>query len=415
MRLLIITNFFPPLYAGGAEVVVYNSCRGLIERGVDASILMTNARFNDSVDRFYEFEGVPVHEHRFASRLHNKSIYQVFEPRIYWAVRQEIERLKPDLVHVHNLSGASLAPILACKHARVPAVLTLHDHWLLCANNNLYQNGGKLCDPAHTHGRCAECFRRYDFWADVPYRKEIFQFLTQSIRRFFSPSQRLIELHEAGGYDTKRFRLVPNGIQQTSIEGEISPAICEAITRASGDNILLIAGTIVETKGVQVLVRALPLLKRHIPNLCIWVAGEGEHELSAALRQFSPYPVHMLGRVPFTDMRPLYAMAGLTLVPSIWYENSPMVIYESMLAGTPVLGSAIGGIPELIVDGETGYLFPRLDEVALAERAIMHFSRPAIEHRQMRRRCVQYAREHFTLDHHLDALQAAYTEALQEP
>jgi glycosyltransferase involved in cell wall biosynthesis len=411
-HVLIISNFFPPLFAGGAEVVVYNSCKGLRERGVDATIMMTNARFNDAVDRFYDYQGVPVHEVRFASRLHSKSMFQVFEPRIYHAVRREIERVRPDLVHMHNLSGASLAPVLACRDAGVPAVLTLHDHWLLCPNNNLYQTGGGLCNPASHGRRCSDCFTRYDFWADVPLRKRLFQLLTRSVGRFYSPSQRLVDLHAAAGYDPRRFRVVPNGIPHRPAEGEARSFIKQAVAESLGANTLLLAGAIAETKGIQVFLRALPLLQRYIPNLHVWVAGEGEPGLSAALRRHTPGPVRMFGKLPFNEMRPLYACADLTVVPSIWEENSPMVIYESALAGTPILGSKIGGIPELVREGVTGYLFPRMDEAALAERAIQHFARPPVERRQMRQRCAEYAQAHFTVDCHLDALQAAYIEDL---
>jgi glycosyltransferase involved in cell wall biosynthesis len=111
-------------------------------------------------------------------------------------------------------------------------------------------------------------------------------------------------------------------------------------------------------------------------------------------------------------MRALYAAADLTVVPSIWYDNSPMVIYESLLAGTPVLGADIGGIPELIQPGRTGNVFPPGDVLALVERVIEHFSRSAPERRRMRHRCVEYVYDHLTMEHHLDRLQQVYNEAL---
>jgi glycosyltransferase involved in cell wall biosynthesis len=89
-----------------------------------------------------------------------------------------------------------------------------------------------------------------------------------------------------------------------------------------------------------------------------------------------------------------------------------MTVYESLLTGTPVLGSDIGGIPELIQDGETGYLVPAGGSVALAEKAIEHFARSALERRQMRTRCAEYAYAALTLDRYLDGVQQVYREAL---
>jgi glycosyltransferase involved in cell wall biosynthesis len=111
-------------------------------------------------------------------------------------------------------------------------------------------------------------------------------------------------------------------------------------------------------------------------------------------------------------MRALCAAADLTVIPSLWYENSPMVIYESLLAGTPVLGAEIGGIPELIDPGKTGYLFAPGDPAALTDQAARHFARPAHERRGMRRHCVDHAQAHMVLDSHLDRLQQVYDEAL---
>jgi glycosyltransferase involved in cell wall biosynthesis len=89
-----------------------------------------------------------------------------------------------------------------------------------------------------------------------------------------------------------------------------------------------------------------------------------------------------------------------------------MVIYESLMAGTPVLGSEIGGIPELIDPGKTGYLFSPGDPAALTEQAARHFARPAHERRAMRHNCVEHARAHMVLDRHLDRLEQVYDEAL---
>jgi glycosyltransferase involved in cell wall biosynthesis len=84
-----------------------------------------------------------------------------------------------------------------------------------------------------------------------------------------------------------------------------------------------------------------------------------------------------------------------------------------LLCGTPVVGADIGGIPELVRDGETGYLFPPGDGGALAEKAILHFSQSALRRRRMRRRCLEYAREHLTMDRHIEALLAVYAEAIR--
>jgi glycosyltransferase involved in cell wall biosynthesis len=89
-----------------------------------------------------------------------------------------------------------------------------------------------------------------------------------------------------------------------------------------------------------------------------------------------------------------------------------MVIYESLLSGTPVVGAEIGGIPELVREGETGYVFPVGDAAALAEKVILHFTHSPVRRRRLRRRAFEYAHSHLTMEHHVDALLGVYAEVL---
>jgi glycosyltransferase involved in cell wall biosynthesis len=415
MRVLVISNYCPPDFAGGAELSAYNTCLGLHGRGVEVSVLVVNARERDRVDQLYHVgrsAGIPVHRIAYQAPWLKHALLQTFDPRVYRAVLAELRRVRPDLVHVHNVSGATLAPFVACRRHGVPVVLTLHDHWLLCPNNMLYQGGGVVCDPAVTQTACGQCFRRYDFWADLPRRREVFARLVRQVRRFVSPSQRLVDLHAAAGYGRERFRVVPYGIYPGAFRLPADPVLRQYVRERGCYRTLLFAGAVVESKGLQTLIDALPLLERYVDRLRLLVAGWGDERFLSALRRADPLVVKVLGRVPFQEMRALYAAADLTLVPSIWYDNSPMVIYESLLAGTPVLGANIGGIPELIQPGRTGDVFPPGDALALVEKVIEYFSRSAPERRAMRHQSVEYVYQHLTMERHLDHLQQVYGEAL---
>jgi len=85
-----------------------------------------------------------------------------------------------------------------------------------------------------------------------------------------------------------------------------------------------------------------------------------------------------------------------------------------LLSGTPVLGSDMGGIPELVREGETGYLFPVGDAGALAEKVILHFARAPLQRRRLRQRAFEYAHGHLTMDGHVEALLGVYAEVLAQ-
>jgi len=410
MRILAITNTFPPGYTGGAEVANYHTCRGLTRRGIDCSILVVNNRISQSANEWYELDGIPVHRVSFRTRVRRR-LTDVFDRRVYRTVRTELRRLRPDLVHIHNVSGTTLAPYVACRMMGVPVVNTLHDLWLLCPNNMLYRRDGSFCDPVRNPRDCSDCFRRYDFWGSVPHRRTVFAALTSNVKMFISPSQAVIDRHVEAGYMRQRFRLIRLGFEEGALEEPHHSGVRAVIGAAHRYRTVVFAGGGVEVKGANVLIQAIPMILRYVERLRIVVAGGGEKRLLAQFCQYAP-AVRVLGWVPFGEIRTLFAAADLTLIPSVLHENSPVVIFESFQVGTPIVGSAFGGIPELIRDGETGYLFPVGDAAALAERVILHFARPAYERRDMRQRCVEEVRSHLTLERHLEGVLRVYQEVL---
>jgi len=411
--MLFLSNHFPPKgYIGGAEVSNFHTCRELRRGGIDCSILAINHRYPEAADLWYDYDGIPVHN--VALTTSESSPWRdIFDPRIFRLVSRELRRIKPDLVHLANVSGSTLAPFVAARRAGVPVVCTLHDLWLLCPNNMLYRPSGGFCDPTHAPQECERCFRRYDFWGHVPYRRSVFRALTANVRLFVSPSQALIDRHVEAGYSPDRFRLVPYGLREERIPEPSHPAVIRVNESRAMYNTLAFAGGGVETKGAHVLFQAIPLMLRHIERLRVVIAGGGEQRLLDSFRAYAP-AVQVLGRIPFEEMRTLFGAVDLSVVPSVWHENSPVVIYENYQAGTPVLGSDFGGIPELIREGQTGYTFPVGDPVGLAEKAILHFARPSYERRRMRQACYRRVSSVLSLRQHIVGMQAVHEEALTD-
>jgi glycosyltransferase involved in cell wall biosynthesis len=127
---------------------------------------------------------------------------------------------------------------------------------------------------------------------------------------------------------------------------------------------LLYVGRLRIRKAVEVLLEALALLGDGRPE--VLVVGDGEHAGRLARRVAElGLAVEFLGRRDPGQVRSLMERAGGLVVPSI-YEGMPLVVLEAMEAGLPVIASRVSGIPEVVIDGETGWLVPPEDPPALA-------------------------------------------------
>ncbi len=409
MRVLFILNTFPPFYTGGAEVSAYHTAQGLMREDVECSALVLNNRQTAAVNAWFTLDGLPVHRVHTPERPRS-AWGDVFDSRLYRAALGELRRLKPDVVHIHNISGATFAPYIACRAAGIPVVGTLHDFWLLCANNCLYRQDGTICASASGSRACGKCFRGYDHWGDIPFRRAVFKLLSANARRFVSPSQALIDIHVRLGYRRDRFDLVPYGLGE-EIQAPTNPDVRAIIESAAEYNTVVFAGGGMRFKGVGVLLNALPALIQKVPRLRVVVVGGGEPAFLEKLRAFAP-AVRVLNYVPFVEMRMLFGSAQLAISPSTWHDNSPVVIYECQQMGTPTVGANVGGIPELVREGETGYLFELGDAEGLAEKVIGHFARPPEARRRMRLKCAADAREKRSLSQHVKAVKAVYNAAM---
>jgi glycosyltransferase involved in cell wall biosynthesis len=162
-----------------------------------------------------------------------------------------------------------------------------------------------------------------------------------------------------------RMRVIPNGIRPERFK--------EA--RPEGPTILFV-GRLHQRKGVDVLLRAMPEVREHVPDARLLVAGSGEREgqLKALKEELGlGDEVEFLGFVPDEDLPDLYARARVFTMPSL-YEGFGIVMIEAMASSVPVVAFATGGAPEVIEDGSNGYL---ADVDTLADRLVRVLEDPA--------------------------------------
>ena len=281
--------------------------------------------------------------------------------------RHKLEALvaatQPDLVHIHGFIHEMSTSILpALKRARLPVVQTLHDYKIVCPNTT-FVSQEEVCERCRGHRyynialhRCKRDSLMASALAGAEmYFHEIFRLYTRNVDLFISPSAFLANKVREHGIH-KQIITIPNFINPDLFQPAYEP-----------ENYFLFAGRLVRTKGILTLLEAMRTVKT-TAELRIAGTGELEQELRDYARTYGLRNVKFLGHLNTEQLTRTMQRALFTVQPSEWYENYSMTVIESLACGTPVVGAAIGGIPEQVRDGVNGLLFASGNAAQLASK-----------------------------------------------
>lgn len=263
-----------------------------------------------------------------------------YNPAMARAVAEVLDAERPDVVNTHNLVGLSCAVIGSIKDRALPLVHTLHDPYLLCPKSTMFKRGRNCRRP------CLDC-RLYT----VPRRA-----LSSRVDVAVGVSRFILQRHvELGCFRGTETRVIYNGVEGPRSEEVRMRRTCGSALRFG------FLGQLRPTKGLHELVRAFAA--ECATDAELWIAGRGDPVYETQLRsQTAEIPsVRWLG---FVDPGELLGNVDILVVPSLWCDTAPLVVLEALAAGTPVLGSSRGGIPEFICEA-TGWVYEPDDATAL--------------------------------------------------
>ncbi len=258
---------------------------------------------------------------------------------------------KPDIAHLHNISHYLTASILKPLKAHgIPVVQTLHDYQLICPNYHLFVQN-KVCERCKKHRyynavlhRCV----RGEFLASILAALEltaqwIFRFYRERVDLFISPSNFLANKLSDWGVKQK-VKVVSNFVDLTKLK-----------TSLADDGYLVCVSRLSHEKGIMTLIRAI----RKMPKIKLKLIGEGPDRKSilAYLKQKQVRNVEYLGAKFGEELFEIVSKSKFVVIPSENYENAPMFAIEAMALGKPVLASRLGGLAEMVKEGENGWLF----------------------------------------------------------
>lgn len=314
-----------------------------------------------------------------------------------------VDMARPDVAHVHNTWFASSPSVLsALRRRQIPVVMTVHNYRLVCVNG-LFLRDGAPCEKCLDHSpwpavrhRCYRnsaatsavaaagiaVHRKLDTWSRFVHRFIVLtEFARGRLVRAGIPSQRLV--------------------QGSNFVEDFGPRS----TAPSESRAVLFVGRLSPEKGVHVLLDAWRAAACR--GLRLDVIGDGPDR--ARLEKNAPSGVTFLGRQPAAEVTDRLLRARALVIPSVWYEGQPVTALEGLAAGTPLMLSDIGGLPEVLAGGQGGWICPANRSDALAQRLKLLADDHAVDAQGAHAR--QRYLDAFTPSAAVTRLEAVYAEA----
>ena len=319
-----------------------------------------------------------------------------------------INKIKPDIIHFNNFAHQISPSVLhVVKKYKIPAVMTMPDYKMVCPIYTMVLNGKScnLCKKGRFYN-CAlhKCTKGSIAKSTVNtiemYLHHRLMDIYKNIKVFISTSKFQMNAIIEMGFN-KKIEFLPNFINLQ--EFDASPM-------ERDPNTILYFGRISVEKGLNTLIDAVKLTKYRLK-----ISGEGplRDNLINKISSEKIANVSLLGYLPKSDLKKEIQSASVVVLPSECNENNPMSILESFGLSTPVIGAKIGGIPELIIDTETGYTFEPGNAKDLTKKIELALSNPATM-KKMGQKARKYLEEKYNSNSHYKELMRIYEIAKKE-
>lgn len=388
-KIVIVSHSHPALRYGGGEVAAYRQFQHLLAQGEDVYFVGSTIGPEDSSRYFGPGQRVLSFSDRdFCLRGMGMDSFTMEHSRVEtedWLL-EFLLAFSADIYHFHHFWNIGAGTLRRLRVARpdVQMICTLHEMTAICANHGqMVKTSGELCYAA-SDVACAACLGRAP--AVFAVRRARMNEMLDLFDVLFSPSQFMADRFEGWGIAPGRVQVLENGLDHADHPAQSCP---DELARRSRR--FAFFGQATPTKGLDVLIRAARQIEAEIaaaetPNLGITLEIYGiTAPAFAALWPDLEVPawVRFRGRYRPQDCVRIMRSFGWIIIPSVWWENSPVVIQEARAARTPTIASDIGGMAEKTVDW--GINFAVGDADALAEAILAVHGNPDVLARHIQR------------------------------
>lgn len=419
MRILQVVHSLPFLNQAGTEVHTYNLSLELSKRHqVYIFSRVCNTKQKEYEVTKQNMNGVRVYliNNTFKNCNSFKMYYE--NEAIDKRFVELLDEIAPDIVHIQHLVFLSIGLIKTISERGIPIVFTLHDYWLMCLKWHVLKRDSTPCEKVFSGNFDQECLSCLSEILHIKrgakkvyllikcllpnfalrWLKNVYFLCTQRIpdngtgidklkeraRRinallngidfFTAPSECLKNKFIEFGIPSEKINVSQNGL-----DGNLFIDIQKI--KANKIRFAFI-GTILPAKGLHILIKSFNRIKKRDAELKIY----GRLYPYVGFEYYPPYlkkiiknrNIRFAGEFNYFEIAKIFSEIDILIVPSVWYENSPLVIKEAFFSKTPVIASRIGGIPELVTDGLNGLLFNPQDADDLQEKIQYLIDNPGV-------------------------------------
>ncbi len=381
MKVLYLIHQFYPQWYTGTEKFVLNMATMMQKSGNQVKVLTYSpndaSRYEHRVGniaiREFVHQGIPVvaakHDSliddRVAPCLQPQIDHELDNTDLSHVATELIDREKPDVVHVgHSMRMGELVKVLPLL--KIPYIVTLTDFFLMCPKYTLVSSGGTLCSGPEGGRACKTLCPEFPDQF-IARRLKVAKEILLNASLVVSPSKFLATVFQKE-FPALDIKVVNHGLQESSLRPNIKHY-------AKGDGITFAyAGSLNPHKGVHLLIEAFQKIVDPRARLQIYGSGPDpsyNHRL-LVMAQEDPR-IEFCGVYDGGQVGEILGRVDVLVLPSLWHENSPIILREALACGVPIVASKTGGMTEAIADGITGFLF-KMGDVQHLQQALQRIA-----------------------------------------
>lgn len=406
MRVLIVNSYFSSV--GGAEVVAYDTYKALQRKNNEVFFFALDKK--PFFEENYEYaKYFPKNKFTTLEYIKNPIRYY-YDKNSTSKLKEFIKAIKPDIIHLHNILGFSPLILEACKN--IPSILTIHQADIICPSGTLMHKSKELCSQRYCrNSNYLYCILNNCANNNIErtLRRSLLTYLynkkLNNIDKYITPSYALKDVVVKAniGIQNEDITVINNFLPQLSHS--------ELPKFSKGKNFLYV-GRLSKEKDVMTLLKAFKELP---PDIKLHIAGSGQEEkkLKRFVRDNKLSNVKFLGFLNREQVNQELNNCIATILPCNWFEIFGMTNIESLIKGKPVIGSNVGGIPEIVENNVNGLLFEptNIEQLKVCILTYWNNSELAIEHGKngYKKAITQYTEERY-----YDELMKVYEETINE-